>query len=204
MKKLLRKEQKKLSKGSSAPTTSEGVLSQHSNPADDPTETQTNQSSTVDEAPISIKFSKSAAVDDEAIAESAGGDQQSAPPPPLPKLKLKISSSDPKSVVKDRPPSTTMDAAANNGSGALVKPLKINLGKQPKPAAETQSTGATETATLPPATDEDEIELGEVIKPKSVPPKMTPPPTSDRLSPMQHKPSSGQQPQPKPKLLVSS
>lgn len=118
-------------------------------------------------------------------------------PPPLPKIKLKISSNEPAKQVK---PAASI--AVEQPSPNVVKPLKINLGKPkaqttPLPVV-TQMSESADVKSLVGGKDfdEDEIELGEVVKPKSTPPPPLPSskmntssssshPPVERISPMQ-------------------
>lgn len=112
-------------------------------------------------------------------------------PPPLPKLKLKLTSNEPaKQIKSDSSQSATSNTTMNPN---MVKPLKINLNKPnisksqqppPQPPPIVKSTPTSKDL------DEDEIELGEVIKPKSTVPlssKMSSGshPSLERISPIQ-------------------
>lgn len=99
----------------------------------------------------------------------------SLPQPPLPKLKLKISSSDSKSSVE----------TAN-----VVKPLKINLGK---PSSSSGEAGETTGKPIN-KNEEEEIELGEVVKPKTALPKVPVVGGSEKTSPIPPKVTNPNQP----------
>ena len=106
--------------------------------------------------------------------------------PPLPKLKLKISSSsssssnDPSKPTSSSKPAVSIDQGPN-----IVKPLKISLGKAPPPNDESAPKPSREGETN---NEEDEIELGEVVKPK--PAKIIPPSSQTVSDKSQQKHSS--------------
>jgi hypothetical protein len=90
--------------------------------------------------------------------------------PPLPKLKLKLSQNETnvKGDAEQRPSSNELDPHSNLASNStVVKPFKINLGgNKSKSSLGSSATPSSFASTIVGEEDDDEIELGEIVRPK--------------------------------------